>query len=158
LARLDGDYAQAGGYYEEALVLARGAGNTYNICMLVANLGSVALAEGDYTRATPLFVESLTLGQELEYEAGCIGCLAGFAGIAIAQGQPDRAAKLSGAMEHLFETIDAGLDVADSRAYERYVAAARAQMSEEAWEAARSEGRAMSLDEAVEYALVTSDQ
>jgi tetratricopeptide (TPR) repeat protein len=152
LARLDEDYAQAHAYYEEGLLLAREAGNAYNICMLVANLGSVALAEGDFGRAVPLFQEGMTLVQELGYEAGMVGCLAGFVGIAVAQGQLHRSAKLSGAMEHLFQTINAGLDFADQRAYERYVASTRAHLGEEAWEAARAEGRSMSMEEAIAYA------
>ena len=40
--------------------------------------------------------------------------------------------------------------------YEGYLAAARSQLDETAWEAAWSEGRAMTPEQAIEYALETS--
>ncbi|NIO72250.1 MAG: hypothetical protein GTN71_25300, partial [Anaerolineae bacterium] len=42
---------------------------------------------------------------------------------------------------------------ADQSAVDRYVAALREQLDEATFEAARAEGRAMSLEEAVAYAL-----
>jgi len=39
------------------------------------------------------------------------------------------------------------------RVYEPYIAAARAQIGDAAWEAAWQEGRTMSMEEAIEYAL-----
>jgi hypothetical protein len=41
----------------------------------------------------------------------------------------------------------------DRKDYERYLASARAQLDEAAWEAAWQEGQAMTLEQAVEYAL-----
>jgi hypothetical protein len=56
-------------------------------------------------------------------------------------------------MEHLFQTINAGLDSIDQRAYEGYVASARSQLGEEAFEKARDEGYALTLNEAIDNAL-----
>jgi hypothetical protein len=46
----------------------------------------------------------------------------------------------------------------DQPVHERNVAAARAQIDEAVWEAAWAEGKAMSLEEAVEYALREGDR
>jgi hypothetical protein len=58
-----------------------------------------------------------------------------------------------GAAEALLESLGAVLDAEHRLIYERAVAAARAQLGEETFATAREEGRAMSLEEAIEYAL-----
>jgi len=67
----------------------------------------------------------------------------------------ERSARLLSAAETLLDTI--GLSLAawpEMRAdYDRYVAAARAQLDEATFAAAWAQGRAMTLDQAVAYAL-----
>ena len=58
-----------------------------------------------------------------------------------------------GAAEALLEAIGAVMDPDDHMVYEQAVASARAQLSEEEFERARAEGRAMSMEQAIEYAL-----
>jgi len=62
-------------------------------------------------------------------------------------------AKLLGAAEALLESIGAVMDPADGMIYEQGVASARAQLSGEEFEKARAEGRAMSMEQIVDYAL-----
>jgi DNA-binding NarL/FixJ family response regulator len=66
-----------------------------------------------------------------------------------------RAARLWGAAEALLEKIEAAAYIyaPDRSVYQDQVSAARAQLDEEAWEAAWGEGRAMPLERAIEYAL-----
>jgi hypothetical protein len=67
--------------------------------------------------------------------------------------QPGRGARLLGAAEALLEAIGGVLDPDDGMVYEQGVASARAQLSEAEFERAWAEGRAMSMEEAIEYAL-----
>jgi DNA-binding NarL/FixJ family response regulator len=66
-----------------------------------------------------------------------------------------RAARLWGAEEAMLEKIEVGVHtyVPDRSLHRRRVAAARAQLDEEEFEAAWSEGRAMPPERAIEYAL-----
>jgi predicted ATPase len=153
VARSEEEYEQARAYYEEGLLLAREMESKYNIAHLAGNLGWVALAEGDCERARSLFRESLILTQELEFGLGIAGCLARFAALAAALPQPERAARLSGAVERLLESLGTQIDSADRKVYERYLASARVQLGEEAWKVAWSEGQIMGVAEAVAYAL-----
>jgi hypothetical protein len=68
--------------------------------------------------------------------------------------QPRRAAWLFGAAEAARERIGAPLPPGDRPLYDRHLARARADLDETAFDAAWAEGRAMTLDEAVAYALV----
>ena len=67
-----------------------------------------------------------------------------------------------GAAEALLEAMSAVLEADDRMVYERGIALARAQLSEEAFEKARQEGRAMSIrgssgvEQAIAYALQES--
>jgi hypothetical protein len=82
----------------------------------------------------------------------------GFAYHAAARGQAKRATRLFGAAESVREEAQVPLRPFERPAYDRYVAAARAALQEEAFAQARAEGRAMPLEQAVQYALEeTSD-
>lgn len=69
------------------------------------------------------------------------------------QGEPVRSARLWGAAETLRETIGVALGPAERYHYGPYIAVAREGMDAAAWEAALAEGRAMTTERAVEYAL-----
>ena len=82
--------------------------------------------------------------------------LEGMACISAAQGGAFRAGRLFGAAEALREEVGAvpyQLNPEEESWREPYVAAARAQLGEHSWEEALAQGRAMSLEEAIEYAL-----
>jgi hypothetical protein len=71
-------------------------------------------------------------------------------------GQPttaQRAARLFGAAEGLFEATGGGLAAADQAEYDRYLALTRDQVEESALAAAWAEGRAMTMEQAIAYAL-----
>jgi DNA-binding NarL/FixJ family response regulator len=60
---------------------------------------------------------------------------------------------LWGAAEALREELGTVVSPVERYVYEPYIAAARAELEETAWRAAWAEGRAMTLEEAIEYAL-----
>ena len=91
--------------------------------------------------------------RELGDRRALAGCWEGLARVAGALGQPGRAAWLFGAAEVLRDTLGAPLAPADRADNEREIAAARAVLGEEAFAAAWAEGRALSLDGAIKYAL-----
>jgi predicted ATPase/DNA-binding CsgD family transcriptional regulator len=153
LARLDGDYERAQRAYGECLAVSRQTGDRHREAIMLGNLGYIAYHQGDYERAEALTMEALNLlrGGRLEYHiAISMAMLAGPVG---AQGQPERAARLLGAGEVLLEAMGVGLQPADQLEADRYVAAVREQLDGATFEAAWAAGRAMSLEEAVAYAL-----
>jgi len=84
LLRADLDAVTAGG--EEGLRLAREAGDSYGLEMMLFNLGSGALVSGDLERAWPLLAESLEIAQRIDdriaqfYLLAELGCHAAFSG------------------------------------------------------------------------------
>jgi hypothetical protein len=102
-----------------------------------------------------LYEESLVLCRELGDKVGIIASLAGLGGLAVGAGgeEVERGARALGAVEALSESTGAVLEAADRSLYERNIARARAHLGEETFRRAWEEGRAMSMEEAVEYAL-----
>lgn len=159
LARVEGDYAAARLFYDESLLIRRELGDQRGMAVSLFNLGFVAHHDDDYQQAATFFEESLSLFQKLESWRGVVDCLLGLAGVAVSAGQPERAARLFGATEAVREAIHVGsvLSYPDRLEYDRYIAAVRAQLDETAFTAAWAEGRELTLEQAIEYALSVSE-
>ena len=86
-----------------------------------------------------------------------LAALAGLAAVAIARGQPVRAAHILGAVEAECERqgwSGRPPHPVEGREFEEDAAAVRAMVDEVSWQATWTTGRAMSIEEAVSYALV----
>ena len=153
IAYHQGDDAAARALNEESLKIKRDLGDKRGIANSLNHLGRVARRQGDVAAARALYAESLTIRRELWDRLGIAECLEGFAGLAGAQGQPRRVARLFGAAEGLREAIGVTLPPSVRADYDSTVAAARASLGEAALARAWAEGRAMTLEQAIEYAL-----
>jgi predicted ATPase/class 3 adenylate cyclase len=120
---------------------------------LIHVLGAVVNAQGDTEQGIAILRDGLILQQQAGQQEEMIESLEAFAEVAIGQSRAVRAARLLGAAEALRITIGAQRESAACRAYERDVAAARAQLGEAAFAAAWAEGRMMTLADAVAEAL-----
>ena len=148
-----GDLGRAAQLTEESVALLRELGARGGVALGLCNLGWMALLQDDLGRAADIFRESLSLSWDAGLNQLVQSALEGFACVAGAKGDSERAARLWGAAQSLHETKgiprdDDFLAEADAR-----ISAVRLGMGEEAWEEALREGRAMTLDEAVSYAL-----
>jgi predicted ATPase/DNA-binding SARP family transcriptional activator/DNA-binding CsgD family transcriptional regulator len=157
LALYRGDYERARLLYEESLELAREVGDKQGVALALGNLGAVAIHQQDYRRAMNLQAEGLALAQELGDMEGVAYGLEMMATAADAQGQVRRAARLWGTAEVLRESIGAPLPANERPDYNRQVTAARSQLEEAAWLEAWAKGQAMTLEEAISYALEKED-
>jgi predicted ATPase/DNA-binding CsgD family transcriptional regulator len=107
-------------------------------------LGKVHFVQGDYTAARALYEENLTVPGRVDAPS-----LEGLANVVAAQGEPRWAAQLWGAAEALRESQGLPIPPFIRSAYERSVAAARAQLGEKAFAAAWEEGRTMTAEQAL---------
>ncbi len=137
---------------EEALELAREVGDTWWDAGLLDNLASMAWEQGDLARSAVLSRECVSLAHELGNAPTLVYGLGLLAALAAAEGDRARAGRLWGAVEALEESGEARLDAESRARYETTILA----LSDAELEAGRAEGRAMTLDEAVEHALALS--
>jgi len=149
-----GDYAAARALFEESLAIQRDLGDRQSMALSLNALGHMAFAQGDNACARALHEETLTIYRELGDRRGIARSLVGLAYVAFALGCPGRAARIWAGAERLRETIGETLPPSDCADYNRRVAAARAAIGDgSAFDSAWQEGRAMTLEQAIEYAL-----
>ena len=139
---------------EESLDLRQQLGNKWGVGVSLGTLGWVAMREGDWARALARLGESLEVRREIGDMGGSAWCLERVAEVALAQGQARKAACLLGAAAALRAAIGSVVDPVDQPENESRLAALRAELGEAQFAAAWDEGRAMSLDQAIAYALM----
>jgi predicted ATPase/DNA-binding SARP family transcriptional activator len=148
-----GDRRAARPLLEERLAICRKLGESDSLIHTLGGLGHLERDEGDYARARAYYQESLLLRQKLGHQFALAQSLEDFAVLAGCERRAERAIHLLGAGEAFCETLGARPPVAVAEEYERTVAEGRAVLGEAAFAAVWAEGRAMSLEQAVEYAL-----
>jgi DNA-binding NarL/FixJ family response regulator len=137
------------------LALSREVGERQAITAALYTLATLAQAEHDHEHARALFEEGLPASAELGNETDVAHYLEGLAAVAASQGRIVRAARLWGAEEALLEKIEVGVHtyVPDRSLHRGRVADARSRLDDEAFAAAWAEGRTMSPEQAIAYAL-----
>ncbi len=148
-----GNPEQATVLLEESLALFRDIGDSSNIAIGLMYSALAALTKGGHERVKALSQESLALLQQAEDEQHVPDCLEIMAGGAGAQGLAQRAARLWGAAEAMREAIGVPLQPEDRKLLDPYLATARSNLGEVAWQTTLAEGRAMRPEQAIEYSL-----
>jgi DNA-binding CsgD family transcriptional regulator len=139
------------------LALARKMGDEAAIARALGQGALTALVGGDLRQADELSKATLELSRRLGIGHYAASCLDVFGASAALRGHSVRAVRLWAAEESLREAMDIPRMPAELSFYGRYFEAARAQLDDAAWETARSEGRAMSMEQATEYALTEEE-
>jgi predicted ATPase/DNA-binding XRE family transcriptional regulator len=152
VARAQMNFEESRRLYAESLAtMDRETGHKYCIAEALWGLATVARAQGNYEEAWRLYQEALILNQGLDkWDTAC--CLAGLGGLLRTEHDQERAVRLLGAAAVLFDN-HRDLYPADRLVFEHDVAAARAELGDVAFAGAWMKGQAMTLEEAVAYAL-----
>ena len=157
LALTVGEYARAETLFQESLELLRELGDTSNVARSLFNLGAAALQLGQHGRARSRFRESIGLSHKMEDKEDLAWCLEGFAALAVAEEEPDRAARLLGAAGGLLEAMGGEFKPFERLLHEETVVSVRGRLTPHSFDAGWAEGKSLSLEQAVEYALETAD-
>jgi tetratricopeptide (TPR) repeat protein len=146
-----GDYQTARALIEEALVVCA-PGDRQQRAGRLESLGRVASGVGDTELARSSYHESLALSGELGSVELIAFALEGLAWVAGRDGHYRRAARLRGAAEALREARGCPVPAVERPRYERDVALLRSGLGEVALATAWSDGKRMSIEEAISYA------
>jgi predicted ATPase/transcriptional regulator with XRE-family HTH domain len=153
LALIRDDYAGARRFAEETLALFRQAGDQRGIGRELMDLGQIARLEGSLKDATTMLTRALSQLWQIKDQWSLASALENLAGLAYAQRDPERSARLFGVAENLRELIGTPLQTYDRAFYEKHGQPDRKAMRETALTTAWAEGRAMTLEQAISYAL-----
>jgi predicted ATPase/DNA-binding SARP family transcriptional activator/DNA-binding CsgD family transcriptional regulator len=147
------DFERATALQRENLTRARETGDEHMLSMSIGLAGLIALGEGDYERAESLGSEALMMFWRMGQRHYIPTVFWMLAAAAAGRGNVVRSARLCGASHALHEALGTRLSAGEHAYFEHHFAAARTRLDDTAWESAWSEGRAMALEQAVEYAL-----
>lgn len=153
IALLQQDYEQAERFYTESIAPDADRNNEPQHPYPLRRLAYLVLRRGDCAKAVQLCQKSLRLNLNMVDRRGVAACLVTLASVARAQGQLVRAGQLFGAAETILVSIAAPLLSADQREYDHNVAALGGQLSADELATAWAEGRLLTMEQAVAYAL-----
>ena len=148
-----GDFERAGALLEEGLAMSRESKDLYTNTTALLGLGIVETRRGDHGRAKTLLEEGLVLSRKLGSMVNAAEILETLAEMAGALGDSTRAARLWGAADALREVTGSPWAPLERRLHEPYLDVLRSGVDEADWRVAWEEGRAMTLDQAVDYAM-----
>jgi predicted ATPase len=152
LARLAGEYDRALALLEESLALS-GPGGQWMLGTVLYNVCDVLLCQGQLARAEEAGREGVVCSHETRNIRAMTWCLAALACAAAARQRLNQAARLWGAVEGLSQAIGSPLppfvrDLADA-----HLPGVRGALGDERFAAQWAEGRQMTPDAVVAYAL-----
>jgi ATP/maltotriose-dependent transcriptional regulator MalT len=151
LARARSDVKMAVRYFEGAMEIFRELDAWPEIARCQAGIGWIALTGGDLELAQEPLTEALQLNQVCGQRLGVARGLEAFAALAAARQQPEQAARLAGAACQLREAL--GHPAGIGPRVEQVLEVARDRLGASASAALFAEGREMSTEDAVAYAL-----
>jgi non-specific serine/threonine protein kinase len=152
----EGDIKRATALLEEALTLSPQIRDWGHHMWLQFTLGAAARVQGNYERARACYAEVLVLMRDRQVSAYqkwpelLAGALSGLGGVAVAQGRPAHAARLFGAASHVPEPSPPMFFRVDR---ERDAVAAQSALGDAAFDAAFSEGQALTSEQAIDLAI-----
>jgi tetratricopeptide (TPR) repeat protein len=152
LAGTQGDFEQARAYFEEFLALARKHADKWLNSFALQFLAILAYRQGNYSRARTYSEQALTLDNKSGDKRLLCSLLEIIGRVAFHQGKSERAARLISAVEALNESIGILYD-ADIPEEPNIVVTIREQLGDAMFEELSAEGRAMTMEQAIAYAL-----
>jgi len=153
VAQEQGDHTRGGVLAREALAAWEEIGDKQGVAHALLGLASAARGQGDLALAEAAIGRGLAVQRELGDRLGVAASFEALAGCWAARGEGERAAYLFGAAEALREAIGAPLPPSDRAVHGRDVAATQAVLDPPAFAAAWAQGRALTWELAVAYAL-----
>jgi tetratricopeptide (TPR) repeat protein len=151
-AVMRGDYASARAYLIECLPAFEQMGDVHRINMVYSELAHLDRYEGRYQEAAAAYRKTILAWQRLGHRAAVAHQLESFGFIAQRQGESGRAARLLGAADSLRGKINIPMYPAERAEYEEALEHLRSGMEAGEFDTGWNEGRAMTMEEAIEYA------
>ena len=148
-----GEFDKGRKFCQEGVELFRQSGDRFMVTVLYSDLGHIELFSGNLEEAEKIYRQTLPAWHEFNQTGAIAHQLESIGFLNRRLGQFERTARLLGAAEALREAVSSIKMWHEIRIYEREVAELRQQMSPDALEAAWAEGRKLTAEQAIDYAL-----
>ncbi len=150
-----GNYADARARFSALGPRFAELGDRHRVNMVKSELAHIDRREGNFEKAESAYRETILEWKRLGHRAAIAHQLECFASIAQTRANGPRAARLYGAADALREKISIAMTPVEKTEYDRLVSELRSSMDEEGFTLAWADGRLMSADQAIQFALET---
>lgn len=147
------DYARSIPYFEESLELRRTIKDAVGVAFALLALAWAQLQSGNIRAAHATVIEAIKMLRSMGDQWGVSLCLDHLSCVAVAEGNSERAFRLAGAATTVREKSGAQALPWVQALVDRWLERARIKLGAAAVERAFSEGKALSFNAAVDYAL-----
>ncbi|MGQ0605160.1 MAG: ATP-binding protein [Anaerolineales bacterium] len=158
LAAALNNHAEAQMRLKESGALFRDMDDRHFVNVIQSELAHIERRLGHYTQAVAMYTETLSAWKDMGHRAAVAHELECFAFIAGAQEQTERAVKLLSAADSLREACNSPMTAGERLEYDQAVTQIRAQLNEVTYATAWDEGRTMTMEQAIQFALMDSDE
>ncbi len=158
LALRRGQYDQARKFLNESLDISQQSKEKWGWAIALGSLGWIALRQHDYPTMRKLLKESLAIRTETGDQGGIAWSMEKLAEANFEQFQFHQAATIFGSASTLRASVNSAMDAADQPDYERAISSLKSKLGEQAFAAAWADGQAMTIKEAIDYALAEPEQ
>ena len=151
-ARSEGDEKTAEKYYQEALSLLEGLGDTYWPGHLLQNLAHFRLHQGDWKEAARLARDALAISEKYDYPVVVNLATAAVSGVFLAKGAAKEAAWIIGAIQARLTRFGAQFEPTDNADFQKIISLTRETLGEEQFASCVSKGSSASWEDVLALA------
>ena len=156
--RMRGNYDSARKIFEQGKEAFRQIHSKYFVLVMSSEQGHVERQKGNLMQARSIYRETIKGWQDLGNRAAIAHQLECFGFIALAEEEPQAAVKLFGAAEALRDKIQAPMTDYERVEYDQKVAQLLSMFAETEFHALWAEGESMTLEQAIEFALLDNNE
>lgn len=151
-ARSEGDEKTAEKYYQEALSLLEGLGDTYWPGHLLQNLAHFRLHQGDWKEAARLARDALAISERYDYPVVVNLATAAVSGVFLAKGAAKEAAWIIGAIQARLTRFGTQFEPTDNADFQKIISVTRETLGEEQFASCVSKGSSASWEDVLALA------
>ena len=151
--RFQGHPEIAKGYFEQGLIIFKQLRHKGFETVMLSELGHIARVTGNLAQAKQVYQQTILRYQDMGNRGAIAHQLECFAFIALGEGELLRAAKLFGSAESLREGVNSQMTEREKVEYDQEVARLRSLLAESEFSSYWSDGRSMTMENAIDYAL-----
>jgi tetratricopeptide (TPR) repeat protein len=153
LAYWQGIYRQARDYFEECIALGEKINLQMSVLWARVNRAYAILKQGDIQQALVKFGNSLRRMQQEGVVIGVVFAIEGLASLYLTVGQPARAARLIAWGDAIREKSGDHRPLAEQKSVDQDLEVIHTQLEEAEFTRLSMEGRAMTIEQAIDFAL-----
>lgn len=150
-----GNYEQAKEFASESMAAFRQVGDKRQVALALYAMALATHSEGNERTAREMLAQAVPVIYETQDAYHLVCCLLALGGIACTEEDYERAARVFAAADALSQSMDVHFLIQPPDLTQN-LSSTRAQLSDTAFAKASAEGRAMTLKQAIEYALETT--